>query len=41
MKWELEEMEARDIIQPANSGWAAPIVIVQKKDGTIIIIIIL
>ena len=35
MKRELEEMEAHGIIQPANSGWAAPIVIVRKKDGTI------
>ena len=35
VKRELEEMELHNIIQPANSGWAAPIVIVQKKDGTI------
>ena len=35
VKRELEEMEAHGIIQPANSGWAAPIVIVRKKDGTI------
>ena len=35
MKRELEEMKAHGIIQPAKSGWAAPIVIVRKKDGTI------
>ena len=28
-------MEAHGIIQPANSGWAAPIMIVREKDGTI------
>ena len=35
VKRELEEMEAHGIIQPANSGWAALIVIVRKNDGTI------
>ena len=28
-------MEAHGIIEPAASDWAAPIVIVKKKDGTI------
>ena len=32
---ELEEMKAHRIIEPANSDWAAPMVIVKKKDGTL------
>ena len=32
---ELAEMRRQGIIEPAISDWAAPIVIVKKKDGTI------
>ena len=32
---ELEEMKAHKIIEPANSDWAAPMVLVKKKDGTL------
>ena len=32
---ELEEMEAHSIIQTSNSEWAAPIVLVRKKDETL------
>ena len=30
----LKEMLERDVIQPTNSPWASPIVLVQKKDGS-------
>jgi len=30
----IEEMESKGVIRPSSSPWAAPIVIVQKKDGT-------
>ena len=32
---ELEEMKVHKIIEPANSDWAAPMVLVKKKDGTL------
>ena len=35
VKKELEEMQAHGVIEPASSNWAAPMVIVHKKDGTI------
>ena len=35
VQWELAEMRRQGIIEPAISDWAAPIVIVKKKDGTI------
>ena len=31
----LDEMLQKDIIQPSASPWASPVVLVQKKDGTI------
>ena len=31
---ELEEMERTGVIEPSTSEWAAPIVLVKKKDGT-------
>jgi len=30
----LENMLARDFIQPSKSPWAPPIVVVRKKDGS-------
>ena len=30
----LENMLSRDVIQPSNSPWASPIVVVRKKDGS-------
>ena len=35
VKRELEEMQDHGIIEPAASDWAAPIVLMKKKDGTI------
>ena len=35
VKRELEEMQDHGIIEPAASDWAAPIILVKKKDGTI------
>ena len=32
---QLKEMQAGNVIQPSNSPWASPIVLVQKKDGTL------
>ena len=34
IKKEVEKMLANDIIEPSDSPWAAPIVMVKKKDGT-------
>ncbi len=34
VKKELEEMSEQDIITPSTSDWAAPMVLVGKKDGT-------
>ena len=31
----LENMLSRDVIQPSNSLWASPIVVVRKKDGRV------
>lgn len=31
----LQEMQERDIIQPSSSPWASPIVLAQKKDGSV------
>ena len=30
----LDEMLQKDVIQPSASPWASPVVLVQKKDGT-------
>ena len=35
IKEELKEMEQAGVIQPSTSEWAAPIVLVKKKDGTL------
>ena len=35
VKEELQEMERDGIIEPSTSGWASPIVLVRKKDGTL------
>ena len=35
VRQELEEMQQQGVIEPATSEWAAPIVIVRKKDGSI------
>ena len=34
MKDLLTEMQAKDVIQPSQSPWASPVVLVQKKDGS-------
>lgn len=31
---QLEEMQARGVIQPSKSPWASPVVLVKKRDGT-------
>ena len=31
---QLQEMEKTGVIQPSNSPWASPIVLVRKKDGS-------
>ena len=35
VRMEIEEMERHSIIEPSNSEWAAPIVLVKKKDGSL------
>ena len=35
VKEELKEMEQQGIIERSSSEWAAPIVLVKKKDGTL------
>ena len=30
----IAEMLDKDVIQPSNSPWASPVVLVRKKDGT-------
>ena len=30
-----QEMQDANVIQPSNSAWANPVVLVQKKDGTL------
>ena len=32
---ELKEMQESGVIEPSTSEWAAPIVVVKKKDGNI------
>ena len=32
---QLKEMQSSNVIQPSNSPWASPIVLVRKKDGTL------
>jgi len=31
----LQEMQDSHVIQPSNSPWASPVVLVRKKDGTL------
>ena len=31
---ELEEMQEKGVIEPSNSEWASPIILVRKKDGS-------
>lgn len=35
IKQEIEKMEKAGIIEPSNSPWASPVVLVRKKDGTV------
>ena len=35
IKEELDKMEAQGVIEPSNSPWASPVVLVKKKDGTV------
>jgi len=34
IKEELQKMEEQGVIEPSNSPWASPVVLVKKKDGT-------
>ena len=31
----LQEMQDANVIQPSNSPWASPVILVRKKDGTL------
>ena len=35
IKEELQKMEEQGVIEPSNSPWASPVVLVKKKDGTV------
>ena len=35
IKEELQKMEEHGVIEPSNSPWASPIVLVKKKDDTV------
>ena len=32
---QIKKMESMSVVQPSNSPWASPIVLVRKKDGTL------
>ena len=35
IKQEIEKMKNADVIEPSNSPWASPVVLVKKKDGSV------